>query len=65
VGKPLKRLDTADKVNGKLVYGIDLKFPDMLAATIALERVPMQICTILCAAHQRVTKALAIVVSRR
>src|ERR1700724_1099190 len=33
-GKPLKRLDTADKVNGKLVYGIDLKFPDMLTATI-------------------------------
>jgi isoquinoline 1-oxidoreductase beta subunit len=33
-GNPLKRLDTADKVNGKLVYGIDLKFPDMLTATI-------------------------------
>ncbi len=33
-GKPLKRLDTADKVNGKQVYGIDLKFPDMLTATI-------------------------------
>ena len=33
-GKPLKRLDTADKVNGKQVYGIDLKFPNMLTATI-------------------------------
>jgi isoquinoline 1-oxidoreductase beta subunit len=33
-GKPVKRLDTADKVNGKLVYGIDLKFPGMLNATI-------------------------------
>src|SRR5437764_4378931 len=33
-GKPLKRLDTADKANGKQVYGIDLKFPDMLTATI-------------------------------
>ena len=33
-GKPLKRLDTADKVNGKLVYGIDLKFPGMLVAAI-------------------------------
>jgi isoquinoline 1-oxidoreductase beta subunit len=33
-GKPLKRLDTADKVNGKQVYGIDLKFPGMLTATI-------------------------------
>ena len=33
-GKPLKRLDTADKVNGKQIYGIDLKFPNMLTATI-------------------------------
>jgi isoquinoline 1-oxidoreductase subunit beta len=33
-GKSLKRLDTADKVNGKQVYGIDLKFPNMLTATI-------------------------------
>ena len=33
-GKPVKRLDTADKVNGKLVYGIDLKLPGMLIATI-------------------------------
>jgi isoquinoline 1-oxidoreductase beta subunit len=33
-GKPLKRLDTADKVNGKQVYGIDLKFPGMLTAAI-------------------------------
>ena len=33
-GKPVKRLDTADKVNGKQVYGIDLKFPGMLTATI-------------------------------
>src|SRR5205085_10548392 len=33
-GKPLKRLDTADKVNGKQLYGFDLKFPGMLTATI-------------------------------
>src|SRR5205807_3889627 len=33
-GKPVKRLDTADKVNGKLVYGIDLKFPNMVTAAI-------------------------------
>jgi isoquinoline 1-oxidoreductase beta subunit len=33
-GKPLKRLDTEDKVNGKQVYAIDLKFPGMLTATI-------------------------------
>ncbi len=33
-GKPLKRLDTPDKVNGKQIYGIDLKLPGMLVATI-------------------------------
>ena len=34
IGKGVKRLDTADKVNGKLVYGIDIKLPGMLNATI-------------------------------
>lgn len=34
VGKPLKRLDTADKLNGKQVYGADLKLPNMLNAAI-------------------------------
>ena len=29
-GKPLKRLDTADKVVGKMEYGIDVKLPGML-----------------------------------
>jgi len=33
-GKPVKRLDTADKVNGKQVYGMDLKLPGMLNAAI-------------------------------
>ncbi|HEY0353415.1 MAG TPA: molybdopterin cofactor-binding domain-containing protein, partial [Enterovirga sp.] len=33
-GKPLKRLDTADKLNGKQVYGMDLKLPGMLNAAI-------------------------------
>jgi isoquinoline 1-oxidoreductase beta subunit len=33
-GKPLKRLDTADKVTGKQVYASDLKLPGMLNATI-------------------------------
>src|SRR5205823_3675760 len=33
-GKPLKRLDTADKVTGKQVYGADLKLPGMLNAAI-------------------------------
>lgn len=33
-GKPLLRLDTADKLTGKQVYGIDLVQPDMLNAAI-------------------------------
>jgi len=34
IGKRIRRLDTRDKVNGSRIYGIDLKFPDMLNATI-------------------------------
>jgi isoquinoline 1-oxidoreductase beta subunit len=34
IGKPLKRLDTADKLTGKQVYGADLKLPGMLSAAI-------------------------------
>ena len=33
-GKPMKRLDTADKLNGSKVYAIDLKLPGMLHAAI-------------------------------
>ena len=33
-GKPLRRLDTADKLNGQKVYGIDLKMPGLLHATV-------------------------------
>ena len=33
-GKPLKRLDTADKLNGSKVYAIDVKVPGMLLAAI-------------------------------
>ena len=33
-GKPLARLDTADKTNGKKIYGMDLKLPGMLNAAI-------------------------------
>jgi isoquinoline 1-oxidoreductase beta subunit len=33
-GKPMKRLDTADKVTGKQIYGFDLKLPGMLNAAI-------------------------------
>ncbi len=33
-GRPMKRLDTVDKLNGRQVYGIDLKLPGMLVASI-------------------------------
>ncbi len=33
-GKPLKRLDTADKLNGAKIYSIDVKLPGMLIAAI-------------------------------
>jgi len=35
IGKPLKRLDTPDKVNGKALYGIDRVLPGMKIATVA------------------------------
>ena len=31
-GRPLKRLDTADKLDGSLVYGVDFRLPGMLVA---------------------------------
>ena len=34
IGKGVKRLDTADKTNGKMVYGVDVKLPGMLNAAI-------------------------------
>lgn len=34
IGKPIARLDTADKINGRQIYGIDLKLPGMLNAAI-------------------------------
>jgi isoquinoline 1-oxidoreductase beta subunit len=33
-GKPMKRLDTADKIDGRKVFGIDLVLPGMLNAAI-------------------------------
>ena len=35
IGKPLKRLDTPNKVNGKAIYGIDTMLPGMKFATLA------------------------------
>ena len=34
-GRGVKRLDTVDKLNGKLTYAIDVQLPDMLNAAIA------------------------------
>ena len=34
IGKPVKRLDTTDKVLGRPVFGIDVRLPDMLCAAI-------------------------------
>jgi isoquinoline 1-oxidoreductase beta subunit len=34
IGKPIKRLDTTDKLTGKQIYGADFTLPGMLNATI-------------------------------
>jgi isoquinoline 1-oxidoreductase beta subunit len=34
IGKPIRRLDTLDKLTGKQIYGADFKLPGMLNATI-------------------------------
>ncbi len=39
IGKPVKRLDTPEKTNGKGVFGIDVKLPGMLIAVV--ERPPV------------------------
>jgi isoquinoline 1-oxidoreductase beta subunit len=35
VGRPAKRLDTPEKVNGKAVFGLDVRVPGMLVALVA------------------------------
>ena len=35
IGKPIKRLDTPEKLNGKAEFGIDVKLPGMLTAVVA------------------------------
>ena len=35
LGKPVKRLDTPDKVCGKAIFGIDVQLPGMLTAVVA------------------------------
>jgi isoquinoline 1-oxidoreductase subunit beta len=36
IGQPLKRVDTPEKVNGKLAYGIDVMPPNVKFATLAI-----------------------------
>ena len=35
IGKPRKRLDTPDKTNGRAIFGIDVRRPDMAHAVVA------------------------------
>jgi isoquinoline 1-oxidoreductase beta subunit len=35
IGKPVKRLDTPEKLNGEAVFGIDVELPGLLTAVIA------------------------------
>jgi len=35
IGRPTRRLDTPQKVNGSAVFGIDVKFPGMLTAVVS------------------------------
>src|SRR3989441_11043379 len=35
IGKPAKRLDTSEKVNGTAVFGVDVKMPGMMTAVVA------------------------------
>ncbi|MEJ0023972.1 MAG: molybdopterin cofactor-binding domain-containing protein [Alphaproteobacteria bacterium] len=40
IGKPLKRVDTAVKVNGEAKYGMDMRVPGMVYAAAAMPPVP-------------------------
>jgi isoquinoline 1-oxidoreductase beta subunit len=35
IGKPMKRLDTPEKISGKAVFGLDVRVPGMLTAVVA------------------------------
>jgi len=35
IGKPIKRLDTSIKLNGKAIFGLDVNLPGMLTAVVA------------------------------
>jgi isoquinoline 1-oxidoreductase beta subunit len=40
LGKPVARLDTAVKINGQAIFGIDVRLPDMLYAAVVTCPVP-------------------------
>jgi isoquinoline 1-oxidoreductase beta subunit len=40
IGKPMRRLDAADKVTGRTQYGIDVRLPGMRVATVSACPVP-------------------------
>jgi len=35
IGKPMKRLDTPEKINGRAIFGLDVKIPGLLTAVVA------------------------------
>lgn len=39
IGKPVKRLDSPQKINGQAIYGIDVRQPNMKIATVAMSPV--------------------------
>ena len=40
IGQPTRRLDSPDKVNGKALFGIDVRLPNLRVATVAASPVP-------------------------
>jgi isoquinoline 1-oxidoreductase beta subunit len=36
IGKPLPRLESADKISGRAIFGLDVRLPGMLSATVAM-----------------------------
>jgi isoquinoline 1-oxidoreductase beta subunit len=34
IGKSMKRIDTPEKINGKAIFGIDVRIPSMLTAVV-------------------------------
>jgi isoquinoline 1-oxidoreductase beta subunit len=40
IGKPIKRLDSPDKTNGRAQFGIDVRLPNMSVAAVAISPVP-------------------------